>query len=260
MTKTSRHRCQFCGAIGRPSKEHILSEWLQDILPQTASASDHFLEHRIQHGEFVEKVEKTGLFHRPGDPLSLTARTACSDCNSGWMSRIVNNAKGPIKRLALLDWSPLSDVDRTHLASWAALVTMNIEQGDPVTAAVPQIDRDHIMKYETAPQFWRFWIGKYRDLMPTKLHEGMELVESDQASTAKCNTQTTIFNVGLLLIQTASTSLVGLDLNRINHHPNAPLVPLWPTGSDRVPTIALGPEHMKIVAASFTDNIGHCHV
>lgn len=255
MTKRSRHSCYYCGAVGLPSREHVLSEWLQDVLPLTSTASVHSVEHRKRvagTGRVVETMQSKGRFTRPGDPLSLTARTACEACNQTWMSQIVGRAKAPLKRLILLDWSPLSNEERVAVASWCALVTMNYEFGDPKTAAIPQVDRDYIRIEQRPPLGWRMWVAKYSQLSPRKWHRGMTLVSPGLPVPNACNTQTTLFNAGLALFQTASSTAVHCDLSRIEHHPDWHVIPLWPVMGSRVPNFALGPEHMAQIVDWFS--------
>lgn len=74
--------CIFCGEPA-DSDEHLLSEWLQGVLP-----SDEPVLHYRQIGG--DESERREWMKRP---FREKAGVVCDDCNTGWMSRLESGAK-----------------------------------------------------------------------------------------------------------------------------------------------------------------------
>jgi hypothetical protein len=168
------------------------------------------------------------------------------------MSRIVTAAKPALERLVLLDWTPPTADERLAVAAWATLVTMNFEFGHKETAASAERDHRHIWQTGRPPPGWRIWIGIYRDLMPRHHHRGAGLFHPGYAGEPHANVQTSVFNVGLLFMQTMSSSTPLVDFNDVQHHADSPFVPIWPDMAWKKPREAIGPEHTELILDNFT--------
>ena len=83
--------CLFCGLRRKMSKEHVIAEWMQSILPQ-------FFPTKHNDYEFARTSPKTYVplryWKRDGHPGTRKVRRVCTACNNGWMS-----ALEPILRL-----------------------------------------------------------------------------------------------------------------------------------------------------------------
>jgi hypothetical protein len=77
---TSKRACLFCGGPA-DSREHLLPEWLQNVLPSKELAVHY---RQIGGGEKRSWEKK---------PFTEQARVVCEGCNTGWMSRLEDSAK-----------------------------------------------------------------------------------------------------------------------------------------------------------------------
>ena len=133
MTRTREScRCAFCGELGRRSREHVLAQWMRDVigpLPmQRTSYGSGFgtLEDGNAYasaGESV-KVSQNSLLHQ-------VTRTVCLTCNSGWMSRLEADAKPILKALFAARRSgvrlTVAPDEASVLARWAAKTSWTSE-------------------------------------------------------------------------------------------------------------------------------------
>src|SRR5262245_12065211 len=96
-TMTANHaqqeagRCIFCGKQGDMSKEHIWSDWLDEVIPR---GGDHFVtvtSFLDAEGNSLPDLRQK----RQGSVHTKKVRRVCRSCNGGWMSNIVNTAKQP---------------------------------------------------------------------------------------------------------------------------------------------------------------------
>src|SRR5258708_14335434 len=91
-------RCVFCG--GAPlTREHVIPRWLTDVLPEQA-------RFRGQDQQVVLLPPKAArsrilLPHRERrEPFnSMTVKSVCKSCNSGWMNEIEGRARPYLNRL-----------------------------------------------------------------------------------------------------------------------------------------------------------------
>ncbi|MFJ6950071.1 hypothetical protein [Micromonospora aurantiaca (nom. illeg.)] len=166
--------CAFCGQPGRPSREHILAQWMRDVvgpLPMErttySSGFDTIDDGRAYAsvGESV-KVSRNSLLHQ-------VTRTVCGVCNNGWMSRLETAAKPILKDLltARRDDQPraLPITEATVLARWAVKTSWTSELaglGDQNQehAWMPADMRQRLVVEDTPPATSWVWLAACRDL------------------------------------------------------------------------------------------------
>ncbi|HZR30649.1 MAG TPA: hypothetical protein VFA76_02185 [Terriglobales bacterium] len=108
--------CAFCGRAGERSKEDAIPRWLQKML-NISHGQLETLRYKIEREPMI-KLRR--LAHRSLQVRSLLAGRICRACNTGWMSRLENEAKPLLCRL-LISESPycLTGVEKAILARWA---------------------------------------------------------------------------------------------------------------------------------------------
>jgi hypothetical protein len=168
-------RCAFCGKPGRPSREHVLAQWMRDVvgpLPMErttyASGFDLLDDGRAYAsvGESV-RVSRSSLLHQ-------VTRTVCALCNNGWMSRLETAAKPILENLFSArrqnETRTLSPDEATVLARWAVKTSWTSELsglGDQNQdhAWMPADMRRRLMSAEDTPPatIW-VWLAACQDI------------------------------------------------------------------------------------------------
>src|SRR5260370_21884598 len=116
-------RCVFCG--GAPlTREHVIRRWLTDVLPEQA-------RFRGQDQQVVLLPPKAArsrilLPHRERrEPFnSMTVKSVCKSCNSGWMNEIEGRARPYLTRLIQGDQQRLEIHVIAALAIWVVTTTL----------------------------------------------------------------------------------------------------------------------------------------
>jgi hypothetical protein len=125
-------RCAFCGEPGRPSREHVLAQWMRGTvgplpMERTAYGSGFGLldddRAYASIGESV-RVSRNSLLHQ-------VTRTVCTVCNNGWMSRLEAAARPILMNLFGArrenETRTLSPDEATVLARWAVKTSWTSE-------------------------------------------------------------------------------------------------------------------------------------
>lgn len=118
--------CPFCGQVGERSREHVWAQWLhntpgaQDLMAQSHGERipiDQTFVMRANDGRLQREVRRVGSYamHLPHVTVSV-----CKECNSGWMSRLENEARRILSPFILGGerFVRLSHDDVQLLATW----------------------------------------------------------------------------------------------------------------------------------------------
>src|SRR5689334_4874403 len=100
QNRPSDWRCAFCGEAGQRSREHVLPQWMRQVigpLPMqrtTYRPGFSLLEDGSAYASVDQppKVSQNSLLHQ-------VTRAVCTTCNNGWMSRLETGAQPVLKRL-----------------------------------------------------------------------------------------------------------------------------------------------------------------
>lgn len=112
-------KCIFCGKKA-DSAEHIWGQWLKKIYPtdDIVPKLPHYEDRNDKDGK---AVVARGHHHGGADPLYKTSKVVCVDCNTGWMSKIEENAKNVFVKVFKDKGKKLSSNDAIILAKWISL-------------------------------------------------------------------------------------------------------------------------------------------
>jgi hypothetical protein len=141
------------------TSEHVWGEWTKGYVTRTANKHNHA-------NVFVPKPgqpEPADVRIRAGDHLDAQVHVVCSDCNSGWLSQIQNDAKPILVPLFEGGTITLDETAQRLVATWVAMSTMTGEHlsREERRLAIPQSDRTWLMERRTPPPGWCIWIGHY---------------------------------------------------------------------------------------------------
>jgi len=235
--------CVFCGLSKKKTSEHVWGEWTKGYVRRTANKHNHANVFVPRPGQ----PEPAQVRIRAGDHLDAQVRIVCSDCNSGWLSRIQNDAR-PIL-IPLFEGAKLSldQPAQQRVATWVAMATMTGEylSGDQARVAIPQSDRTWLMQKGTPPPGWCIWIGHYpRQQNPTQWVKASfpvanvdELPETPTAEDLAPTMQTTAFSVGDLFAFAMSCHLAEIPMGwdwRTAPEARNLLKRIWPPHSDEI--------------------------
>jgi hypothetical protein len=180
----------------------VWGEWTKGYVERTANKHSHANVFVPRPGE----PEPPNVRTRAGDHLDAQVHNVCAECNSGWLSRIQNDAKSIL--IPLFEGRPciLDEGAQKALATWVAMATITGEYlaKDRQRIAVPQSDRTWLMQNGTAPPGWAIWIGHYaRQQNPVQwVKAGFPVVDADELPETVSDDdrmptlQTTAFSVG----------------------------------------------------------------
>jgi hypothetical protein len=253
-------QCIFCDQL-RLTKEHLWPDWLKRFLPR--QATDHF--HTTGSSAVVNAkviAHEPDLKWQTGDIRSRKLKVVCGACNNGWMSRLQEAAKPKLVPLLRGTWSGLSASDCPAISAWAVMFTIIVERLDLSTAAVTAAERRAFSLDRRPPTNWMIWAGHCKDWPPWDFyHRGWgAFAEPNPVSPStdeRCNSQTTTFKVGELLLHTYSTTAPVIDVGPVVFALQHGLCPIWPI--TQMPYIApklLSPIEVNAIAHDLTSRLG----
>jgi len=149
---------------------------------------------------------------RNGDPARQQIQSACIDCNTLWMSGIQGRTSSIALPFVRGEFPYLREARRTQLATWATMVTMNLEYWDRETVQVPQVQRTALMRDLAPPPNWYVGITRYAGtrLDGAFYHRAMRVIldelDGPEAISDAHDAQATVFALGKTLFHTFSVS------------------------------------------------------
>jgi hypothetical protein len=193
-------KCVFCGDTGL-TKGHIWPDWLNKILPKTAT---HHEQETGKFNTFESTVPGPAHSVRIGQGHARTRkpRNTCVTCNGGWMSLIEGRARPSGTRL-ILDSPQLMDLnDQTAIASLLTLITMRLEfLGD--MRAIQNQERDWLRAHREPSKDWKIWISAFGgddgDQHWSRSYAAqLESKPTDRVGLEYCNVRVTTLVIGKL--------------------------------------------------------------
>ena len=157
MTKRKKKppgKCVFCNSQGSLTKEHIFPDWLAQYFPKSHGFTDHLTK---SPSRGIVK----GRLNRPGAVHSKKLRVVCAECNNGWMSRMQEDAKPYLLRMAQRESLDFSKKERDVILKWIVMFCMVLEFADEDSKVIYQKHREQFCKDRTIIGDWQVWIGKY---------------------------------------------------------------------------------------------------
>lgn len=157
MTETTptQKQCWWCDQGPSPdnplTKEHIIARWIAEPLD-----GDGVLDHAFRESGARQDTRSWQAW----EP-SFKVRDVCSECNSGWMSRLEVAAK---RRLpAFMRRKPGLRINYKNapvLARWAAKTALMFQAAEPAeNRVVPPEHFPLLREAEVVPPVMRVWIG-----------------------------------------------------------------------------------------------------
>ena len=215
----------FCSETG-VTKGHVWPDWLNSILPRTATHHEELIG---EFSTFTPDVPGPPKNYRvrQGHARSRKPRNTCGKCNSGWMSRIEDDA---IKTAtALIKDEPLSLTENAQreLAAFLCLISMRLEFLGRLRA-IPATDRIYLKDHKLPPASWMVWIAKYTGEKADEhwsRYCGMQLglTPTDKVGAEHCNTQVTTLIIGKLCAHLFSSTEIPFE-----GYEGARLTRIWP--------------------------------
>jgi hypothetical protein len=193
-------KCVFCGGK-RLTKGHVWPDWLNDILPQTATHH----EHEIGRFEtFIPKAKGPAYSKRlrQGHARSRKPRNTCLRCNTGWMSGIEGLAKQSLLPLIKGENCVLDTFAQFSISTLLCLIAMRIEFLSGMRAITAE-DHDWVRYYREPSKDWKIWIAHFDGDTPDDHPARSYCVQlvSDQTETVGpeyCNAQISTLVIGKL--------------------------------------------------------------
>ena len=244
----ARTTCIFCGGASGTSisKEHVFPDWLRELFPRSPS---HLHTHGVTTWANGPGPIAPATVRRPkqGHVTTRRVRVVCRKCNNEWLSGLETRAKPLLLALLRGERFALGPAEQLLLSTWAAKTCMTAEFIDRTKIAIPQEDREHLMRALSPPQTgWWIWMAGSQGVeweaginhFSGRLHVPPVPPEAAEA----VNLQSTTLGIGRLLIFAISTSFPTADFSLTNARA-ADLQPIWPLR----PATILWPPHRLLL-------------
>jgi hypothetical protein len=247
------------------TKEHIWSDWLKNELDQPPYTRQIIFSDFDSPGRATIEENKS----IPSRMNQRKVRKVCTNCNNGWMGRIVNGSK-PFATTMIRGYETiLNEQSQTELAAWIALSTIMAEYTVPShRMAITGDERKYVMDNLAPPTAWTIRIGKYkgRAWRPIVHYHCAWGMQDDSpgpsadriARIQKC--QVTTYSLNFLIIQVFSVDDGDMSfIERFRAFP-VPLamVQIWPLQSQIVkwPHFgAVGDAELRGLSVGFRDSL-----
>lgn len=209
------------------SKEHVVANWVGNVLPRYSMRHIMTSSHETPEGWSPTVAKREN-----GHMGTRQIRRVCRVCNNGWMKAIQDKAKPVLSPLMRGEWMP-TVVEHTFVMSqWAGMTSMNLDASYWEAASVPFSDRNSFRETGMLPTTWRVWIGRCSGPFEMSMfHTPMTLAtppEEGEALTTN-NAHSNYFQLGQLVIHTVRLpASVGFKLNPVTYGAALGLVPLFP--------------------------------
>lgn len=149
--------CIFCEARGL-SKEHILPDWLKELLSKTPNIRHTF---GVVGASIVTGIPKLERHSRQGHSGTVKVRVVCQACNNGWLSVLEGHAKPILISLIRGEKCRLGPDDLNILSTWAAKTAMTAEYKQPRPDGTTQEERAFLKQKKRPPPHWLVWVAAY---------------------------------------------------------------------------------------------------
>lgn len=201
-------RCVYCARTfskrhGRDrSGEHIIPRWSHSLFERPGG---DLLHQRIGLARQIDG--KTHLVmpnfrKRAGDFASRQVKVVCSDCNSGWMSRLEGEVRDYLSSLVTGELVSLTPEHQSFVAKWVAMKTMLAEYTSPADLVIPRSELHRFYAERTLTSSWRIAIGPREAQDPWYFHRSWSVGRNrEDADAAGQNLQRTFLGVGKLIIE-----------------------------------------------------------
>jgi hypothetical protein len=225
-------RCIFCEGTGRLTREHVIPQWMTDVLPEQ-------LPWRGQDQTVVllppdSPPSSMDLGHReaPERFNASTIRAVCGSCNSGWMSTLEGSAQDALTSLVRGERRALEIPTIELVASWA-IKTSLVAQLTSSAAAAALDDLYHQFFRDRRPSPNAFvWAGAVGhddwglriEALSALYTDGNDDVTIDDPP----NMLSVTIGLGSLLLHSVLTTLSSADCPPLEEMLTDGLIRLWP--------------------------------
>lgn len=193
-------KCVFCGGGGL-SKGHVWPDWIDNILPRTAT---HHEQEIGKFNTFQPTVPGPEYSRRlaQGHARTRKPRNTCRDCNGGWMSVMEGRAR-PCGARLIAGIPQLLDLhDQDAIANLLTLISMRLEFLGHMSA-ISDRERQLFRNRHEPSDHWKIWIAEFMgddsDQHWSRTYAAqMESKPTDKVGPEYCNVRVTTLVIGKL--------------------------------------------------------------
>lgn len=151
-----RHVCIYCGKTNPMSKEHIIANWVGNVI-EVPYKSSILLHERFARNDTLFQKEKP---ERHSTIINKKLRRVCIKCNTGWMRGLQDDTKPVVGPLIRGDWHEIDRKKTAIISAWAAMTVMNIDYSFYDPPGVSDSERRFLMENRRPPGNWRIYMGR----------------------------------------------------------------------------------------------------
>ena len=188
--------CLFCGRAGPLTREHVIAQWLSEVLNQ--------LQVGFTGPTWVLTYSSLGVVeqdreHPIPDP-TIVVRSVCEHCNNGWMGQLEDVVRDKLAAMVLGHQVSLDVNEQIDIAAWSAKASMGIERYEPTLAVTRSADRQLLASQGRPPSHYRVRLAHRAEV-----HEALRInslvARSDTAPSPAPDAIATMLVLGWLVIQ-----------------------------------------------------------
>lgn len=189
-------RCIFCGDDGRLTREHVIAQWIIEVLNdmEPGDAAPDWGTHYWAGGT-VERERQ----HAASAP-TVVVRAVCADCNGHWMAAIEGRARPVLEAMIRGRRVSLDIHQQLDVAAWASKTIAALEFHEPSTVVTRQEDRDLIRRELRPPHHHRVRLA-HRSEVGESLIAKMLVARSATAPDDRPDAFVTTLGIGFLVVQ-----------------------------------------------------------
>jgi hypothetical protein len=161
VTSKQERTCVFCG-VGSVTREHIFPFWLRQAVGGGGAATHY----RSLPADAPPPIGRQLDYEPPwsADDAEVVVRAVCANCNNTWLNELDHAVEPIAVPLIRNDVHPISDDERTLLATWATKIALLLEHTRSVSdltrrrSLTPPSAYRELHDVRLPPAFARLWM------------------------------------------------------------------------------------------------------
>lgn len=152
--------CIFCGSKSKRSREHVLPDWLSNIIEKISIKTNRISSNYTINVGNGEPIINGGFSESAynGNILSKKLFSVCESCNGQWMSRLQSQAKPILTPWILGNWEEPSKEEAEIIANWCGMTAIVIAMLYDNSSIVPKLVRRQYVRNNKIPNSWGVWV------------------------------------------------------------------------------------------------------
>jgi hypothetical protein len=226
-------KCIFCGSRKNITREHIVPDWVRNVVPRIADHHTHSATRIVPHPTEHAALVIPKLNSHEGNLGNKKLLMVCHSCNTGWMKNLQDELIPILTPLIRGDWDKFDEAAAARIAVWTAMTASVVAMSHRGTLGVTTSDRRHIFKTKSVPPNWCIWLGRasgFEDIAHSNRTGLLAHPSEGFIHGREPNTAVTTLVLGQLLFHSINIPVPGLLPPVVPYAADLGLFPIHPWG------------------------------